>query len=145
MAACKDLDYHFDIRHKLNQLIDHLPDDKLLDLIDFIKKTSGAPNHRCHQRKPFLIPVDCITGDQRSQGFIMNMSQTGAYIKSPHPASPGQTVTLTFSVLNFEKPVCLEGDIIWRNQHGMGLVFSQHQTLANRLNYQKVADAVKSS
>lgn len=130
------------VKQRLAKLIAALPESDVLFFLQLLE-TKNLFDNRKGPRKGFRLPVDCIGPSCCIEGFIINMGEDGAFVKTASPLSDGKELELNFSVSNFEFPVKLIGRVIWGDSQGMGLQFKKIPSSSYRLDVQKVADAIK--
>ncbi len=81
-------------------------------------------NTRQGSRKPCVIHVDFSTEGYSAQELISNISIGGAFIETEQLLVPGQQVSLSFSVPDFEKTFDLSGQVVRCDDQGIGVKFS---------------------
>lgn len=131
-------------RQKIIRLIEKMSENELSNLLSILENKAIKQDCRMDSRKSLVIPAHIKCDRGISDGLILNMSETGAYLETQHPLPTNHDVTLRFSVLNFENPVNIAGKVAWANACGMGIEFKKMSSLSSGLDAQKVADAVKS-
>jgi Tfp pilus assembly protein PilZ len=79
---------------------------------------------RGHPRKTCSLNVDYAAGDRAFKGEIKNVSVNGLFIETSEQFSPGQKITLTFSLPNHTKPLKTTGEVVWNGTKGVGVQFN---------------------
>ncbi len=91
--------------------------------IDFGRKSTRVPTN---------FPVDYTCNGVTRTGFVLNISETGAFIYTGETLQPGDMVSLRFSLPGTRKIIEAEGKVIWVNRvsgeeavlNGMGIHFT---------------------
>ena len=80
-------------------------------------------DHRKYFKKYLPIDVDCQTIDSKFCASALNMSQTGAFIKTENHLSAGQEIALIFRFPDDSSTIKTTGEIIRANHSGVGVKF----------------------
>jgi Holliday junction resolvase-like predicted endonuclease len=107
-------------------------------LIEAIKKLSESQqdyllqavkdwinDHREYPRKECQADVLYSDNKRLTQGIIVNISASGLYLQPDSPFKVGEIITLTFEHPFAKKQVKVEGEIVRRDEKGIGVKFSQ--------------------
>ena len=108
---------------KLIELITNMPELQQQGLLNELDDRIHA-NKRKHPRKPFFTVVDYATQNGTYKDFIKNISAGGVFIETKTSFSPGQEISLTFSLPNLQKHVKITGEIARKTQQGIGVKFN---------------------
>ena len=116
-----------ELRELLQQMLtslDRAPADQKRRLLSSLKELNKKERRR-HPRKPCAIPVTVGTFHVSTEQ-IHNISVGGVFIETsaPFPFSPGDQVTLTFSIPNQKRPVIIAGKVVWISTSGVGVEFT---------------------
>ena len=84
-------------------------------------------------RVPTSIPVDFTCDGITRTGFILNLSETGAFVYSKELLRPGDRLALRFSLPGSQGIIEAEGRVVWVNElgrdatilNGMGIHFTR--------------------
>ena len=79
--------------------------------------------HREYLKNYLPIDVDCQTIDSEFCASTLNVSQTGAFIKTEKHLSVGQEIPMTFRFPNKSDSIKATGEIIRANHSGFGVEF----------------------
>ena len=112
------------ITHQLFQLITEMSEDEKRTLLKFLK--AGALKGKCRRqyfRKPLHLPVRYANKAGSSGGVIRDISLGGVFILSRGAFSLGQSLAVAFSPADFEKTVCIAGDVMRVTPEGIGVRF----------------------
>ena len=80
-------------------------------------------HQRGNARKPCSLDVDYATDDRAFRGSIKNVSVQGLFIETKEQLSPGQTITLSFSLPNHYKSFKAAAKVVWNCENGIGVQF----------------------
>ena len=94
---------------------EHLWDEGKINVLDI--------DSRRGSRKPCVILVDFSTDECSSREVIHDISINGAFIKTEQTLAIGQTISLSFSVPDFEKSFEMRGEVVRCNSEGIGVKF----------------------
>jgi Tfp pilus assembly protein PilZ len=73
-------------------------------------------------------------GDATRKGISSHFSETGMFVQCDQPAPLKSSVRLSIQFSNLDKPIEVQGEVVWTNAHGpddsvtprgMGVKFSQ--------------------
>ena len=84
-------------------------------------------DRRAHTRKDCLINVSLKIRGQKFSSYILDISNSGAFIETSEPFSSGLKMLLEFSSPQDRQPLKLIGEIVWVAPRGIGVKF-QHLT-----------------
>jgi Tfp pilus assembly protein PilZ len=112
------------VTSQLIELIRSIPKNKQHQLLEWLIKWDFR-GKRKHTRKSCLIAVDYSTPHRFYREFIQDISAGGLYIETREPLSKGDSISLTFSVLNSEVPIRLTGKIVRTDESGIAIEFEQ--------------------
>ncbi|MBS3757212.1 MAG: PilZ domain-containing protein [Desulfobacterales bacterium] len=94
-----------------------------------------SPSKRDYPRKQYFMSVQYVVNERLYDGFIKNISPTGMLIEASHEDTTdihtGDPVILTFKHPDANEQVKVTGDIIRKDEEGIGVNF--HQLLSNFL------------
>lgn len=130
-----------DIRH-LSTVLRDMTESEKHDILQLIEKYIKNEKRRRQRRNQF-IKAEVEYKEYAENGIIQNLSPGGAFLTTRHFHPLGSEISLSFAILNFEFPVKLKAEVIWRSPKGMGLKFKSSQKLDERLAAQKLADALE--
>jgi len=80
-------------------------------------------DHRSYFKNYLPIEVDCQTIDTNFCASALNLSQTGAFIKTKNPLPAGQEIAMTFKIPDESNTIKATGEIIRENHSGVGVEF----------------------
>lgn len=103
--------------------VDDAPEGQKQQLLELLQDWQYG-HKRGVPRKPCSLDVDYATGDRAAKGAVKNVSVNGLFIETSEPLSPGQEITLTFSLPSHAKPLKTTGKVVWRKANGVGVKFS---------------------
>ncbi|MDP2688675.1 MAG: response regulator [Deltaproteobacteria bacterium] len=92
------------------------------------KAVSGKPR----ERVPVSIAVDFTVGEARQTGYLLNISETGAFLHTKTDLPTGAMIRLKFSLPGFEKVIDVKGLAKWSTSEvasrtlfgGYGIMFT---------------------
>jgi Tfp pilus assembly protein PilZ len=114
-------------------LISKMSDDEQLTLLDRlqdqpINSVSAEETEialRSHSRKSCMISTDYLVDGRNFEGFMLDISPTGAFIETGEVFSAGQQIELAFSLPNTPGQLTMVGEILWNGKLGIGLQFKE--------------------
>jgi Tfp pilus assembly protein PilZ len=114
-------------------LISKMSDDEQLTLLDRLQdqpiNSVGAEETeialRSHSRKSCMISTDYMVDGHNFEGFMLDISPTGAFIETGEVFSAGQQIQLAFSFPNNLGQLTMAGEILWNGKLGIGLQFKE--------------------
>jgi Tfp pilus assembly protein PilZ len=112
------------ITHQLFQLITEMSEDEKRTLLRLLKR--GGLKSKCrrqHFRKSLHLPVRYTNKAGLSNGVIRDISLGGVFMLSRGTFSPGQNLSLGFSLANFKKTVWIACDVMRVTPDGIGVRF----------------------
>lgn len=112
-------------------LIRKMSDDEQLILLQKLQaQPELSPNHeeteialRRHSRKSCMINIDYMVGGRNFEGFMLDISPTGAFLETGEAFTAGQQIQLAFSLPNTPGQMNIAGEILWKGKLGIGLQF----------------------
>jgi Tfp pilus assembly protein PilZ len=107
---------------KLFQLVLNLPEDKQSALLKYAEDLLTVEK-RAYIRKSCSITVSYATYDRYYTDTIKNISQKGVFIESQRPLFVGEEIAMSFSMVGFDKPLKIKGEIVQVNRSGVGIEF----------------------
>jgi Tfp pilus assembly protein PilZ len=117
----------------LHGLISKMPDDEQLTLLERLQEQpidSVLPVEteialRGHSRKSCLISTDYVVEGRNFEGFMLDISPTGAFIETGEAFTAGHQIQLAFSLPNHPGQLTITGEILWNSKLGIGLQFKE--------------------
>ena len=114
-------------------LISKMSDDEQLTLLERLQAQPINPVNpveteislRGHSRKSCMISTDYRVDGCNFEGFMLDISPTGAFIETSEPFSAGQQIQLAFSLPNTPGQLTMTGEILWNGKLGIGLQFKE--------------------
>ncbi len=95
----------------------------LLKHLEEIAAETGNGDKRKNPRKDCLINVNMMLQGPRYNSYILDINQYGAYIETNEAFSVGQEMNLTFASPNSRQPLNITGEVIRKDDHGVGVKF----------------------
>ena len=120
-----------DVRAAIYEIINRMSEAEMHGLLKEMEGRKNKEQRQC-ERKDFFRVIDYRVGDHYSRDFIQDISETGLFIKTSHPFSVGQTVSMTFMSPDNQSPFKMNGEIVRVHTDGIGVKFkieSQVQTM----------------
>jgi len=122
-----------DLLTTLLGLISKMSDDEQSALLDRLHDqpiNSVNPEEteialRGHSRKSCMISTDYRVDGCNFEGFMLDISPTGAFIETSEAFSAGQQIQLAFSLPNIPGQLTMTGEILWIGKLGIGLQFKE--------------------
>ena len=122
-----------DLLTTLLGLISKMSDDEQSALLDRLQDqpiNSVNPEEteialRGHSRKSCMISTDYRVDGCNFEGFMLDISPTGAFIETSEAFSAGQQIQLAFSLPNIPGQLTMTGKILWIGKLGIGLQFKE--------------------
>ena len=117
----------------LHGLISKMSEDEQLVVLERLQEqpiNSVNPEEtgivlRSHSRKSCLISTDYVVEGRNFEGFMLDISPTGAFIETSEAFSAGQQIQLAFSLPNIPGQLTMTGEILWIGKLGIGLQFRE--------------------
>jgi Tfp pilus assembly protein PilZ len=78
---------------------------------------------RRNPRKACSVRVTVTTPDLFSSDTVRDISTGGAFVETPVSLSPGEEITLWFSLPDRKEPVLVTGQVVWTPRKGIGVKF----------------------
>ena len=107
---------------KLFQVVLNLPEEKQSVLLKYAEDLLTV-ERRAFIRKSCSITVSYATYDRYYTDTIKNISQRGVFIESKRPLFVGEEIAMSFSMVGFDKPLKIKGEIVQVNRSGIGVEF----------------------
>ena len=107
---------------QISMSVDTAPLEQKKELIEILEDWQYGHKRGC-SRKPCSVDVDYARDGRAFKGSIKNVSVNGLFIETSEQFSPGQTITLTFSLPNHSKPFKTKAQVIWHSANGVGVQF----------------------
>jgi Tfp pilus assembly protein PilZ len=122
-----------DLLTTLLGLISKMSDDEQSALLDRLQDqpiNSVNPEEteialRGHSRKSCMISTDYMVDGFNFEGFMLDISPTGAFIETSEAFSAGKQIQLAFSLPNITGQLTITGEILWIGKLGIGLQFKE--------------------
>jgi Tfp pilus assembly protein PilZ len=121
------------VKATLLGLISKMPDDEQLTLferlqgqpIDSVDPEETEIALRGHSRKSCMISTDYVVEGHNFEGFMLDISPTGAFIETGEAFTAGHQIQLAFSLPNNPGQLTIMGEILWNGKLGIGLQFKE--------------------
>ena len=91
--------------------------------LEEIQPKPGKEERRKHPRKDCLINVNFKIRGQKFSSYILDISNSGAFIETSESFTSGLKMLLQFSSPDTRKPLNLIGQIVWADPRGVGVKF----------------------
>ena len=78
---------------------------------------------RDHTRKSCMLSIDYRVENLNFEGFMLDISPTGAFIETGELFTAGQQIDISFSLPNSPGQLQLSGEILWKGMLGIGVRF----------------------
>ena len=111
-----------DVRAAIYEIINRMSEAEMHELLKELEGRKNKEQRQC-ERKDFFRVIDYRVGDHYSRDFIQDISETGLFIKTSHPFSVGQTVSMTFMSPDNQSPFKMNGEIVRVHTDGIGVKF----------------------
>ena len=108
---------------RVSLAIDHASVDEQQRLLKSLREWERG-DRREHVRRACSIPVR-VGALRVYTEYIRNISAGGAFIRTSVPFSPGEQLTLLFSLPDQNSPVKITGHVAWNSSEGVGVEFAQ--------------------
>jgi Tfp pilus assembly protein PilZ len=102
--------------------IDTAPLEQKQALISLLEDWQHGHQRR-HSRKACSLNIDYASDGYAFKGSIKNVGVEGLFIETTEKLSPGQTITLSFSLPNHPKPLKTAAKVVWHCANGVGVQF----------------------
>ena len=114
-------------------LISKMSDDAQLTLLEGLQEqpiSAVTPVEteialRGHSRKSCMISTDYVVEGHNFEGFMLDISPTGAFIETGEAFAAGHQIQLAFSLPNNPGQLTITGEILWNSKLGIGLQFKE--------------------
>ena len=130
----------------LFKLVIDMSEPQQAALLKQLQKKVEGNDRRRYARKPCLIPLTYAVQGRQFDGYILDISDHGAFIETGNVFYSGQEIIITFSAPQYQKPLTISGEIVWSSQNGIGVKFSpltSHQNKAVQAFSDNKAEVVK--
>ena len=107
---------------KLFQMVLNLSEEKQTALLKYAEDLLTV-ERRTYIRKSCSITVSYATYDRHYTDTIKNISQRGVFIETKRPLFVGEEIAMSFSMVGFDKPLKVKGEIVQVNRSGIGVEF----------------------
>ncbi len=104
---------------RLFEVVDQMTDFEKKELLKFLDG-----NRRAGHRLPYMMPVACETGEIRFNDFILDISESGAFLETAQPLAVNQALTIHFQLPHEPDPRPVECRVAWVGKNGAGIFFS---------------------
>jgi len=111
-----------DILTQISASIESAPGKQKQALLAILEDWQHGHRRGC-PRKSCSVDVDYATDGRAFKRSIKNVSVNGLFIETSEQFSPGQTMTLTFSLPNHPKPLKTAAKVVWHCANGVGVQF----------------------
>jgi Tfp pilus assembly protein PilZ len=91
--------------------------------IEEMHSETGQKDRRKHNRKECLINVNFKIRGKKFNSYILDISNSGAFIETSEAFREGLKILLHFSSPENRKPLDLIGEIVWIAPRGVGVKF----------------------
>jgi Tfp pilus assembly protein PilZ len=92
-------------------------------------ESSSTKGKRRFDRKTCVVTTTYANKDRKFEGYIVNISNRGAFIETKEVLPVGQEIVLNFSLPRYKKPLKLIAKVVRSNADGMGVNFVGNQKL----------------
>jgi hypothetical protein len=109
----------------IKRIID-MSDNQRLILMKHLEEIASGTNNgdkRRQPRKDCLINVNMMLQGPNYNSYILDINQYGAYIETSESFAVGQQMKLTFASPDSRKPLDVTGEIIRKDNQGVGIRF----------------------
>jgi Tfp pilus assembly protein PilZ len=121
------------VKATLLGLISKMPEDEQLTLlerlheqpINSVNPVETEITLRGHSRKSCMISTDYVVEGHNFEGFMLDISPTGAFIETGEAFTAGHQIQLAFSLPNNPGQLTMTGEILWNGKLGIGLQFKE--------------------
>ena len=118
--------------NRLIEIINTISDSDVSRLLEFAEEMLGKKK-RMHERVPCLITTDYVFKTRAYQAYIQDISHGGVFIETNENFSEGEEIRLTLSLAHFFKPFKINGEIVRRDQKGVGIRFKKESQVQEEL------------
>ena len=112
---------------KLFETILSLAEEQQHELLRLAQKMAYGESRKA-DRKECTVPVNYLVDNHLNTDMIKNISRTGVYVETDIAPPVGAKTVMSFSLQEFEKPLKVEGRVIWCDVNGFGAVFTSLTT-----------------
>lgn len=111
-----------EVRAFIFEIIDSMPEEETRQLLKDLK-AQQIKERRKYSRKDFFRIIDYTVEDRHYRDFIHDISVNGVFIKTSQTFSVGQTIIMTFTSPDYQRPFKINGEIVRVLQDGIGVAF----------------------
>lgn len=108
---------------KLFETILSLKEEQQVELLRLARKMAFDESRQA-DRKECTVPVNYLVDNHLNTDMIRNISRTGVYVQTDITPPVGAKTIMSFSLQELEKPLKVQGKIIWCDVNGFGAVFT---------------------
>jgi len=113
------------IIERLLDIIEQIPEEDRLELMEKLKKKPSERKRRKHHREPFLLVVDYSINNRFYKDFLCNISIDGVFIETKTPFDVGKEVSMTFQIHKKGQPLKVTGTVARISSKGIGIKFKE--------------------
>jgi Tfp pilus assembly protein PilZ len=106
----------------ISLLVDTASEDQQRRILTALEELRES-ERRKHARKPCSMRVTVTTPDLFSTDTIRDISTGGAFVETPVSLSPGDQITLWFSLPDRQEAIMITGEVVWSPRKGVGVKF----------------------
>ena len=107
---------------RLFEVIKQMSEDEQLTLLKDLQRRLFKWRRK-RRREPFFMVVNYSVEDRCYTSHILDISAGGVFIETRIPFTPGQEVSLTFPLPDYQKHIKIIGEIVRVTQQGIGVKF----------------------
>jgi len=111
-----------EVRAFIFGIIDSMSEEEMRQLLKYLE-TREIKDRRKYSRKDFFRIIDYTVEDRYYRDFIHDISESGVFIKTSQTFSFGQTIIMTFTSPDYQRPFKINGEIVRVLQDGIGVAF----------------------
>ena len=119
------------VNDELSKTIKLLPEHQQEQLLIIAK--SFLDEKRKHQRQTYIIHIDYSDKNRLERGIIQNISAGGICIQPSVSFMAGQSIIMTFNYPDSTSPIKIKGNIVWKDEKGMGIKFDEEIDLQRKI------------
>jgi len=109
---------------RLFEVIKQMSEDEQLALLKELERRLFKWRRK-RKREPFFMVVNYSIEDRVYTSHILDISAGGVFIETRIPFTPGQDISLTFPLLDYQKHIKIIGEIVRVTQQGIGVRFKR--------------------
>lgn len=115
----------------LFRLIGNMPEDQQSALLEQLQDAPFKSVNleeteialRGHTRKSCMLNIHYTVAGRNYEGFMLDISPSGAFIETGEPFNAGQSITITLTLPIKSGQLTLGGEILWKGMLGIGVKF----------------------